>query len=55
MNINDLEKNINFIWSNYNIIDPFLHYPIEVYSNDYNDIFVFWENNKKILILNKKF
>lgn len=47
MNINDLEKNINFIWSNYNIINPFLHYPIEVYSNDYNDIFVFWEDNKK--------
>ncbi|WP_425381753.1 hypothetical protein [Spiroplasma endosymbiont of Polydrusus pterygomalis] len=59
MNINDLEKNINFILSKYNIIDPYLHYPIEIYSNDYNDILSFWENNKKKInitqeVLNQK-
>lgn len=47
MNIDDLETEINFILSRYNDINPCIHFPIEVYSNNYNDIFEFWENNKK--------
>ncbi|WP_342260744.1 hypothetical protein [Spiroplasma endosymbiont of Notiophilus biguttatus] len=47
MDINDLEREVNFITDNYHIINLYLHFPIETYSKDYNDIFDFWENNKK--------
>ncbi|WDA54375.1 MAG: hypothetical protein PPFGHCPK_00816 [Spiroplasma endosymbiont of Drosophila atripex] len=47
MDINDLEREVNFIANNYHIINLYLHFPIETYSKDYNDIFDFWENNKK--------
>lgn len=47
MNINNLEKEINFILSKYYCIEPYIHYPIQVYSENYNDIYAFWENNKK--------
>ncbi len=47
MDINDLEREVNFIADNYHIINLYLHFPIETYSKDYNDIFDFWENNKK--------
>ncbi|WP_339049144.1 hypothetical protein [Spiroplasma endosymbiont of Colias croceus] len=47
MDINDLEREVNFIADNYHIINLYLHFPIETYSKDYNDIFDFWQNNKK--------
>ncbi|WJG70677.1 hypothetical protein [Spiroplasma ixodetis] len=47
MDINELEREVNFIADNYHNINLYLHFPIETYSKDYNDIFDFWENNKK--------
>lgn len=58
MNINDLEKQINFILSNYNINKAYYPYQIENYNhkeNVYNDIFIFWENNKKKTNIRQEF
>lgn len=54
MTIKELEKDINFILSRYNQIDPNAHYPIETYSKDYDDIFVFWESKKKYGNINQQ-
>lgn len=45
--IKDLEKQIIIIMENINLINPSIHFPIENYSGVYNDIFEFWEYNKR--------